>query len=172
MKDYLTIKEFAELKGVSKTAVYKRLNTTLKPHLTVINGVKHINRKALDEEVTPANSTNTVNFKPTVEPTVESGAESNFLKIRLTEKEEQINKLNEQIKELTESNKEKDKFIQELSLKLVELTQQSHILLQNNQVLLSDKTTITKEQNINDVARAGEVEETEKKSLFKRLFRQ
>lgn len=171
MKDYLTIKEYAELKGVSKTAVYKRLNTTLNPYLTVIDGKKHINRKALEEEDLPTNSTDTVNFKPTVKTTVESGAESNFLKLQLNEKEEQIKQLTGQIKELTESNKEKDKFIQELSLKLVELTQQSHILLQNNQVLLADKTTETKVNSNNDIVRAGQEEEKEKKSIFKRLFK-
>ena len=47
-KEFLTIKEFAEVAGVSSQSVYKRLNSTLKPYLGIKNGKKYLNIKALE----------------------------------------------------------------------------------------------------------------------------
>lgn len=46
--EYLTIKDFAEIAGVSKQAVYQRLTGTLKPYVSIRNGVKYVNIKALE----------------------------------------------------------------------------------------------------------------------------
>ncbi len=46
-KEYLSIKEFAEAAGVSKQAVYQRLTGTLKPYVSVKDGVKYLNIRAL-----------------------------------------------------------------------------------------------------------------------------
>ena len=40
MSKYLTVSEYAKLKGISTTAVYKKLNGSLKPFQTVVNGKK------------------------------------------------------------------------------------------------------------------------------------
>lgn len=47
-KEYLTIKEFAEMAGVSKQAVYQRLTGTLKPYVSIKEGVKYLNIRALE----------------------------------------------------------------------------------------------------------------------------
>lgn len=47
-KEWYTIKEFAEVAGVSPQSVYKRLNSTLKPYLSIKNGRKYLNIKALE----------------------------------------------------------------------------------------------------------------------------
>jgi transcriptional regulator with XRE-family HTH domain len=47
-KEYLTIKEFADAAGVSKQAVYQRLTGTLKPYVSVKDGVKYLNIRALE----------------------------------------------------------------------------------------------------------------------------
>lgn len=47
-KEYLTIKEFAEMAGVSKQAVYQRLTGTLKPYVSIKDGVKYLNIRALE----------------------------------------------------------------------------------------------------------------------------
>lgn len=47
-KEYLTIKEFADAAGVSKQAVYQRLMGTLKPYVSVKDGVKYLNIRALE----------------------------------------------------------------------------------------------------------------------------
>ena len=47
-KEYLTIKEFADIAGVSKQAVYQRLTGALKPYVSVKDGVKYLNIRALE----------------------------------------------------------------------------------------------------------------------------
>lgn len=47
-KEYLSIKEFAEAAGVSKQAVYQRLTGTLKPYVSIKDGVKYLNIRALE----------------------------------------------------------------------------------------------------------------------------
>lgn len=46
--EYLSIKEFAEAAGVSKQAVYQRLTGTLKPYVSIKDGVKYLNIRALE----------------------------------------------------------------------------------------------------------------------------
>ncbi len=168
MSDYITLKEYAEIRGCSLPAVYKRLTTTLTPYLTVINGKIVLNIKVLeDEKLTRVNN-------PEITPniTINNPTSSNFFERQIEEKDKQNERLNKQIEELQESNKKKDDYIQEQGRKLTELLEQSNILLQNNQILLSDKTTETKEEVTEVTPRAVDVEEQpqEKKSWFKRLF--
>lgn len=47
-KEYLTIKEFADAAGVSKQAIYQRLTGTLKPYVSIKDGVKYLNIRALE----------------------------------------------------------------------------------------------------------------------------
>lgn len=47
--EYLTIAEFAEQAGISKQAVYQRLNKGLKEYSRVIDGVKMLDSRALAE---------------------------------------------------------------------------------------------------------------------------
>ena len=47
-KEYLNIKEFADIAGVSKQAVYQRLTGTLKPYVSVKDGVKYLNIRAVE----------------------------------------------------------------------------------------------------------------------------
>lgn len=46
--EYLSIKEFADIAGVSKQAVYQRLTGTLKPYVNIKDGVKYLNIRALE----------------------------------------------------------------------------------------------------------------------------
>jgi AcrR family transcriptional regulator len=47
--EYITVAEFAEKAGVSKQAVYQRLNKKLKPYVKMVDGAKMLNTKALEE---------------------------------------------------------------------------------------------------------------------------
>ena len=47
--EYLTIAEFAERAGVSKQAVYQRLNKGLKEYSRVVDGMKMLDLRALEE---------------------------------------------------------------------------------------------------------------------------
>lgn len=46
-KEYISITELAEFVGVSKQSIYQRLNTSLKPYLKVIKGIKYIEKSAI-----------------------------------------------------------------------------------------------------------------------------
>jgi transcriptional regulator with XRE-family HTH domain len=48
-KELLSIQEFAEAAGVSKQAIYKRLNNQLKPFIQLVDGKKMLSNKALSE---------------------------------------------------------------------------------------------------------------------------
>lgn len=48
-KEYISIAEFAEQAGVSKQAVYQRLNKSLKAYVKVIDGKKSIDIRALED---------------------------------------------------------------------------------------------------------------------------
>ena len=47
MKEYISIKEFAELAGVSQQAIYKQLNNKLKTYLKVVDNKKMLEKSAL-----------------------------------------------------------------------------------------------------------------------------
>lgn len=48
-REYITIAEFSERAGVSKQAIYQRLNKGLKEYFKVTDGVKMLNISALEE---------------------------------------------------------------------------------------------------------------------------
>ena len=48
-KDYITVSQYAEIKGISKQAVYKRLNNQLKDSLIIVDRQKCIKIEVLDE---------------------------------------------------------------------------------------------------------------------------
>ena len=51
MGEYLTIAEYARLKGVSTSSVYKRLETSLRPWVEVVNGKKCLLSTVLDKNL-------------------------------------------------------------------------------------------------------------------------
>ncbi len=176
-KEYLTIKEFADLKGVSVSSVYKRLKTTLQPYVEEVEKKKVLNIKVLEYEgLKPLNEE--VEEVSTSTPQPSSTPSSTlFLERQIEEKDKQIEFLNNQIKELQESNKKKDDYIQEQGRKMTELLEQSNILLKNNQILLSDKASDIKEKEVVEDIRSSAIvdkeeteEQPEKKSWFKRIF--
>lgn len=48
-KEYISIAEFAEQAGVSKQAVYQRLNKSLKAYVKAVDGKKSIDIRALED---------------------------------------------------------------------------------------------------------------------------
>lgn len=91
---YISISEFAKMAGVSKQAVYKRLDTDCQPWLKVDNGKKLINTKALKFfNVQQKNAVETA--KEMLEETKQGYID--FLKHLIDEKNEQIKSLNKTI---------------------------------------------------------------------------
>lgn len=80
-KEYISIKEFAELAGVSQQAIYKQLNNKLKTYLKVVDGKKSLEKSALELFKKQENSS-------TVEQQL-----INMLQTELNQKNEQIAQL-------------------------------------------------------------------------------
>lgn len=124
--EYLTVAEFAERAGVTKQAVYKRLNNQLQKYVIEQNGRKLIKSSALNDlysDVSQAKS------QPVVQP------------------------LNNQLIELFKAEKEEkqkiiDMLLQEKSALQMKLTQKEHQL----QLLEENKeTAIRQDQRIKDL---------------------
>ena len=173
-KEYLTIKEYARIREVSVSSVYKRLNTTLKQYLREVENRKVLDIKVLEDEgLTPSNK------KVEETPSTPLQPISSIFEKELDIKNRQIEKLTEQIEKLQDDNR--DEFIQEQSRKLTELLEQSNILLQNNQMLLAQqndqeqKDIIPEAEEVDKSAASDEAEihdreQPQKQSWFSKLF--
>ena len=176
-KDYLTIKEYAQIREVSVSSVYKRLNTTLQQYLREVENRKVLDIKVLEDEgLTPSNEK--------VEETSSTPLQPNLsiIEKELDIKNKQIEKLTDQIEKLQEDNRKKDEFIQEQSRKLTELLEQSNILVQNNQILLAQQNDQEQkdiipeaeeieESAVSDEAEIHDREQPQKQSWFSKLFK-
>ena len=97
-KQFLSISEYAKIKGISKQAVYQQLNKKLKDFVQVVDNQKFISIQALDEN----------DLKKLEQPIeqefnqVEQPVEQAFLISQLEEKDRQIDRLMKQIENLQE----------------------------------------------------------------------
>lgn len=133
--EYLSVSQYAELKGISKQAVYKQLNNKLKPFLIVVDGKKYIDKAVLTEGDNPQLN----NQQPTVEQQVEQPATNQIqllLEQQLAEKDTTIQSLLRQIENLQEQNS-----------KLTDLLHNSQVLLAvEKKVYLEQENETTKEK--------------------------
>lgn len=149
-RNYLTIAEYAAIQGVSTTAVYKRLSTSLKPFLLMVDGQKCLDIRVLEQEQKSKESNGSERSKPKSSKLVHNVSNSEkspendsliqilpILEQQLKEKDKQIERLQEEIKTLHTAAAEKDKHIQEQAAKLSELLEQAQELNKNNQILIA-----------------------------------
>lgn len=110
-KEYISIAEFAERAGVSKQAVYQRLNKSLKAYLKVIDGKKSIDTRALEDLYGKGGCSSLEQVFQGKSQGVEQGNEEekegqlinkliDILQEDLKSKDEQLNEKDRQIKEL------------------------------------------------------------------------
>lgn len=149
-QEYISIAEFAERAGVSKQAVYQRLNKSLKAYVKVIDGKKSINIRALEDLYGKDNCSRLEQDIQGEFKGVEQGIDQ--------EKEGQL--INKLIDTLQEELKSKDEQIREKDLQIKEL----HNLLDQQQKLTAmDRQRITELEdklvNVPDQS-ADEAEET------------
>lgn len=178
-KEFYTVAEISDLRGISKQAVYKAFNHRLKPYVVVVDGRKCLKSEALSLLVDQPN-----NQPKKVEQQVESDERPSpsmidFLMKQIDEKDKQIESLQQDIRESRIH-------IQEQSKKLAELLEQSNQLQQNNQMLIKmlgegspenkdtievsideeDNNVINKDNDIDDNKTIEEDNITEKKKGF------
>lgn len=115
-KEYISIKEFAELAGVSQQAIYKQLNNKLKTYLKIVDGKKTLEKSALELFRKQENSS-------TVEQQL-----INMLQTELNKKNEQIatlQKLLDQEQQLHAMARQELKLLEEKQEPEVEVPEQT-----------------------------------------------
>lgn len=155
----ISISEYAQVRGCSVAAVYKRLDGTLKPFVKVINNKKYLTSDVLDlEGIQPVEKglkEGLKEFNPGLKAQEHPGNQEadareqtppapavgvlealEALERQLAEKDRQISRLQEEAAEMRQAAAAKDKFIQEQASRLAVLLEQSQELQRNNQILL------------------------------------
>ena len=163
--DYITIKEYADIRGCSTSAVYKRLSTTLQPFVIVENGKKYLKREVLQMEgvVNPSHEVSTNPSSTPLQPSTEKGNEEQIKDneskiIELLEK--QIEDLKEQLKKQEDKSKEEIEFLREqIKIKDIQIDQQQKL----NAMSLGNEKILTEPKESNII-------EENKKGFLKRLF--
>lgn len=102
-KKYLTVSQYAEIKNISKQAVYKQLNNKLKDFVVMVENKKYINIAALDSAEQQKVEQLLNNFKPTVEQPTDNQIQP-FLEKQIEEKDNTIKSLLKQIEDLQNQN--------------------------------------------------------------------
>lgn len=104
-KEFLSIAEYAKIKGVSVQAVYKQLNNSLKPYLIIVEGKKKLKSTVLNSEVEKiVKPLNQPLKQPSIEDLNHSLIETlnktvALLQEQLQTKDEQIKALNERLEQ-------------------------------------------------------------------------
>jgi TolA-binding protein len=103
--EYITVAEYAKIKGVSSQAVYKQLNKRLKPFFIMVENQKCLLSTVLDEVETenstaveqPFNNHSTEDLNQSLIETMQKTIE--VLQSQLSVKDEQIKQLNERLEQ-------------------------------------------------------------------------
>ena len=146
-KQYITVAEYAEIKGISKQAVYKQLNNKLNNYVETVEGKKCLKISVLEESIQP--------YSTEVEQPIQPVS---------TEVEQPIQPVWEA------QLKEKDKTIDSLLRQIEALQKQNDRLtdlLQNSQMLLAvEKQQLISAQEAKTEDTAEPIQQKPKKKLF------
>lgn len=169
---YISIKEYAEKRGCSTSAVYKRLSTTLQPYVETVGKQKMLKIEVLEMEdfnhsTTPPPQSSTHPPQPSTTP-LKSYFEED--KERLIQSlEDRIEELKEEIKKIEEKAKEDTIFLkQQIEIKDKQIENQQ-ILIDQQQKL--NALSLNKEENILTEPKEESNIENNKKGFFSKLFR-
>lgn len=168
--ELLTIKDFADLAGVSIQSIYKKLrkeNNPIQRYLKVVDGVKYIDRKAYTVLYSPA-------AVPTVENTEQTEAEvdvkqtppqknstDRILDILEQQLEEQRRQLQEKDNQIAEQNVQINSLLARLEESSRIIDQQQQLTAMNTKALMEADRTAAEQVFLPEV----------KVSIWKRLFR-
>lgn len=132
-EELLTVKEFAQITGVSTQTIYKQLSTRLQPYLVTVNNVRKLRKTALYEVFRLNDYKPDATKEPTQEPTLQL----------------ELSILKEQIKQAHDREKSLQNTIDNLS-RLLE--QQQQLTAQQQALCLADKQKILElEDKIKDL---------------------
>lgn len=157
MDEWITVKEFADRAGISVQAVYKQLNKKLKPYLTVMNGTKMLNIKALEEVYGKTEQQETQPVKQEMNEKL-----LNQLIAQLEEKDRQINELHRLLAS-------KDMQLTECLHTVQMLEDRQNTEQQEEQKEQAVEPDRTEDEEIKPVSTES-TEKNEKKTWWKRFF--
>ena len=182
-KEYITVREYAQIKNCSPQYVYRLLQTKLQPYLIVVDGKKCLKIEVLEDEKDSVSTKVDNQVANHVDNQVANPSASNF------ENElKRINARNEDlIDDLRKQIKEKDELLKQMNDKIVNLFETNQRLLENNQKLqlnyqmllgIGENTVVDAEVNAEDKKKKKKSdinleeppEEPKKKGFFRRLF--
>ena len=168
---YLSVAEFAEAAGVSKQAVYKRLNKDLLSFCKEVNGTRKISAGAIEL------------FKGNIQvdqQTTETTDTRNpsFLMEQIKEKDNLIHQQRTEIEELTKQIKELQQHILTQAERTTAVLEKQSQLQENFQILLGQQQRQMIEQQSQSVVQpcqpveqpVEQPTEKKRKTLFQRLF--
>lgn len=146
-KQYITVAEYAEIKGISKQAVYKQLNNKLKDYVEIVENKKCLKISVLEGSIQPHSTKVEQPIQP-VSTEVEQPIQPVW-EAQLKEKDKTIDSLLRQIEALQKQNDR--------------LTD----LLQNSQMLLAvEKQQLISAQEAKTEDTAEPIQQKPKKKLF------
>lgn len=170
--ELLTIKDFADLAGVSVQSVYKKLrkeNNPIQRYLKVVDGVKYIDRKAYTVLYSPA-ATSTVENAEQIDakadaekaPPPPKSSTDRILDILEQQLEEQRRQLQEKDNQIAEQNTQINSLLARLEESSRIINQQQQLTAMNTKALMEADST------------AAEIKQVSppkvKASIWKRLF--
>lgn len=145
---YISVKEFSERAGISVQAVYKQLNKRLKPYLTMVDGIRMLDIKGLEEV-----------YGKSVEHKVEQKVDEKLLNqliAQLEEKDRQINELH--------------RLLANTQMQLTESMHTVQMLEDRQNTEQTEEQTVEHDRTENKDIKPDSTENNEKKSWWKRIF--
>lgn len=192
MEKLYTVKDFAEQANISQQAVYKQINSRLKPFIHTVNGQKFIEAAALEkfystqieQPFNPDSTAKNLDIQPRVVQSDSTVIQPEKVEQKQHELEDQIKELQSQIKQIVENEQEERQFLRE---QIKQKDKQIESLTENlkiaQQLAAADKKKILEleakqEENkqeeiavaVDPAAKEEEIEKPKRKGFFARLF--
>lgn len=148
-KDLLTIKDFAQLAGVSVQSIYKKIgkpNNPIQRYLVVVDGLKYIRRSALDVLYSPAPaSAVSLEEQPPQndEPAQTKSGTDRLLDILETQLADQRRQLEEKDKQIADQSRQISQLLEQLAESTKIINQQQQLTAMNTQFLLGQPAAAT-----------------------------
>lgn len=167
--EYISIKEFAEIAGVSQQSIYKRLNkkdNPLQPYFKEVDGKKFLRKSALSLYEIAASADEKAE-QPEHEPEVKENVK---IKEKRDSNERLFDLLEQQLQEKDRQLQEKDKQLQEkdkqLSSLLQRLEEANKIINQQQQLTAIEKKNMLEIEEKKDEIENHNEEPVKRKGFF------
>lgn len=151
---YISVKEFSERAGISVQAVYKQLNKRLKPYLTMVDGIRMLDIRALEEV-----------YGKSAEHKVEQKVDEKLLNQLIAQLEEKDRQINELHRLLANTQMQLSE-----SLHTVQMLEDRQNIEHTEHTEQQEEQTVEHDRTEHEEIKPVSTENNEKKSWWKRIF--